>query len=130
MFIISIQDQFPIGKVIHELKFEVGTEKMTVSDLIRKRVHEEVMLYNLSQPGYFQGLVQPSDIEVTLNGNKLRQKRNLDWEVQAGIALQAFQQNGFFILIDNCQVNDLDELIEIKEDTQIAFIKLIPLIGG
>ena len=61
-------------------------------------VHQEVALYNLSQPGYFQGLVQPNDAEATLNGYRLRQRRQIDWEKQADLALKAFEANGGKVL--------------------------------
>jgi hypothetical protein len=127
---LTIRDELPIGQVAHEISFEVATERLTARDLIRQRVHQEVSLYNLSQPGYFQGLVQPSDAEATLNGYRLRHRRQIDWERQADLALEAFEANGFFILVDDRQVESLEEMIEIQEDTQISFIKLMPLVGG
>ena len=86
--------------------------------------------YNLKTLGYFRGLVQPTDAEKTLNGYKLRQKRKLDWEEQYQRALEAFERNGFFILVDDRQAESLDEEIEIKLRTQVSFIKLVPLVGG
>ena len=127
---VLIKDETTAGKVIHTLQFEVAQERLCIRDLIRLRVHEEVSLYNLSTPGYFNGLVQPTDAEVTLNGYKLRQRRKLDWEQQADRAVQAFQENGFFILVDDRQVEDLDEMIEIQPETHISFVKLFPLVGG
>jgi hypothetical protein len=127
---LTIRDELPIGQVAYEISFEVAAERLTARDLIRQRVHQEVALYNLSQPGYFQGLVQPSDAEATLNGYRLRQRRQIDWEKQADLALKAFDANGFFILVDDRQVESLDEMIEIREDTQISFVKLMPLVGG
>ena len=127
---VTIQDELPYGKVVNQIEFVVQDELISVGDLIRLRVHAEVQLYNLSEPGYFNGLVQPSDAEITLNGYKLRERRQIDWEEQAGMAVKAFEANGFFILVDDCQVEGLAETIAITPETQIAFIKLVPLIGG
>ena len=45
-------------------------------------------------------------------------------------ALDAFQRNGFFVLVDDRQVEGLDEEIEIRLNTTISFVKLVPLVGG
>jgi hypothetical protein len=127
---LNIRDQLLAGNVVRELRFEVANERLTVRDLIRQRIHEEVTLYNLSQQEYFQGLVQPTSAETTLNGYRLRKRRWIDWEQQADLALQAFEGNSFFILVDEHQVESLDDFIDVREDTQIVFVKLIPLVGG
>src|SRR3712207_1286847 len=47
-----------------EFTLEVLTERITLRELIRTRVHQEVRDYNLRQPEYFRGLVQPSGAEL------------------------------------------------------------------
>ena len=123
---VTIQDELPYGKVINQIAFVVQDEHINVADLIRRRLQ----LYNLSEPGYFNGLVQPTDAEITLNGYKLRQRRQIDWEQQVDLAVQAFEANGFFILVDDHQVESLAETLTITPETQITFIKLVPLVGG
>ena len=49
---------------------------------------------------------------------------------QFEIALESFQKNGFLILVDDKQVDDLNEKIVITETTTVGFIKLLPLVGG
>jgi hypothetical protein len=127
---VTIKDELPFGKVTNQIEFVVQNETMTVRELIRERVHQEVSLYNLSLPSMFKGLVQPSKKERTLNGQQRRKPRKLDWEEQAEIAIEAFESNGFFILVDDRQVEKLDEAITIGVDTEINFVKLTPLVGG
>ena len=116
--------------MINELRFEVADEVLCIRDMIRQRVHQEVMAYNLSQPGYFNGLVQPTDAEASLNGYQLRRRRQINWEKQSELAEEAFEGNGFFIRVDDRQVNDRDEMVRIGVDTKISFTELIPLVGG
>ena len=106
------------------------TETITVRELIRERVYEEVREYNASEPEYFKGLVQPTDAEHTLNGYKIRERRKINWEAQFDLALEAFQRNGFFILVDDRQVESLDETFKLSLTTQVSFVKLVPLVGG
>jgi hypothetical protein len=109
---------------------DVPDERITVRELIRTRVYREVHEYNLDQPEYFQGLVQPSDAERSLNGFKMRTRRRIDPERQFKMAIKAFYRNGFIILLDDRQVDELEEEIEIRPDTTVTFLKLLPLVGG
>ena len=113
-----------------EFTLEVLTERITLRELIRTRVYQEVRDYNLRQPEYFCGLVQPSDAERTLNGYKMRRRRKLDPQRQFEGAIESFNRNGFFVLVNERQEEDLEEEIEIRPDTTVAFLKLVPLIGG
>ena len=106
------------------------SERITLRELIRARVYQEVRDYNLHQPEYFRGLVQPADTERTLNGFKVQQRRRSDPEKQFERAIESFHRNGFFILINGLQVDELEEEIEIRPDTTVTFLKLIPLVGG
>jgi hypothetical protein len=109
---------------------EVPEERITVRDLIRARVYREVHDYNLDQPEYFQGLIQPSDAERFLNGFKMRRRRRIDPEKQFELAKRSFYTNGFILLVDDRQVDELDVEIEIRPDTTVTFLKLVPLVGG
>jgi hypothetical protein len=113
-----------------DFTLDVPDETITVRDLIRARVYREVHDYNLDQPEYFQGLVQPSDAERSLNGFKTRKRRRIDPERQFKQAKRAFYGNGFILLVDDRQVDELEEEIEIRSDTTVTFLKLVPLVGG
>ncbi len=127
---ITIRDQTASGNDLTSFTLECLTEEMTVREMIRARVYQEVGDYNLHQPEVYRGLVEPGDSERTLNGYKLRKARKIDWEKQYEKALQGFHANAFFILIDNRQAEDLDERFTVTVDTEISFVKLIPLVGG
>jgi len=109
---------------------DVPDERITVWELIRARVYREVYQYNVDRPEYFQGLIQPSDAERSLNGFKMRRNRTIDPERQFQMAIKAFYRNGFIVLLDDRQVDELEEEIEIRPDTTVTFLKLVPLVGG
>jgi hypothetical protein len=98
--------------------------------LIRARIYQEVQDYNQKQPEYFRGLVEPTDAERVLNGYKLKDKRKIDWEQQFRRATEAFERNGFFVLVGNKQAETLDQEFEVKVDTEVSFVRLMPLVGG
>jgi len=109
---------------------DVMADRVTVRELIRARVANEVSNYNLSQPEYFRGLVQPTDAERSLNGFRMRKRRRIDPEKQFDLAIKAFYSNGFIVLVNDRQVDELEEEIEIRPDTTVTFLKLVPLVGG
>ena len=127
---LTIKDETAAGKIINELKVSFASELTTIREIINTRVTAEVEQYNNKMPEYFKGLVEPGDAERTLNGYKLKEKRKVDAEKQCLVALDAFQKNGFFILIDNIQSESLEQMVVINANTTISFIKLTPLVGG
>ena len=128
--VLTIKDTTNTGKVFNEIDVSFNTSHVTVKEIIEARVTAEVEKYNEKRPGYFNGLIQPSQAEKTLNGYKMKDRKKVDAEKQVYIALDAFLKNGFFILIDTYQAESLEQEIEISPTTQINFLKLTPLIGG
>lgn len=128
--ILTIKDTTIGGDLLNEIEIAVQNERTTVKDIIMSRVAAEVAAYNTKLPEYFTGLIQPSEAEKTLNGFKLKTRKKIDAEQQAYIALEAFQQNGFFVLIDDQQAEDLDQEVLVAKDTSVSFVKLTPLVGG
>lgn len=127
---LTLYDETTLGEKRAALTLRFDTTRITVRDLIRDRVYNEVWDYNQNKTGIFRGLVQPTDSERQLNGFKLKQARQINWEEQYQKALAAFENNGFVILVGDRQVDDLDTEIEISDQTQVSFLKLIPLVGG
>ena len=127
---ITIHDETATGQKTNSFTLACLTERLTVRELIRSRIYQEVQDYNLKTPEYFRGLVEPSEAEKTLNGYKLKQRRQIDWEEQYKRALDAYEKNGFFVLIGDRQAESLDQAFEVKVDTEVSFVKLVPLVGG
>jgi hypothetical protein len=103
---------------------------LTAREILRRRVFEEVTRFNAGHGDLFQGLVQPTDTERALNGFKLRVPRKIDWQQQLDLAVQAFGKNSFLLLVGHRQVEDLDEELMLSPQTEITFLKLVPLVGG
>ncbi|RFZ95751.1 hypothetical protein D0C36_09595 [Mucilaginibacter conchicola] len=128
--IITIKDETFAGKILQELDLEFDTTTVTMKDIITSRVTKEVEEYNKKLPQFFNGLVEPTHAEKTLNGFKLKNKAVIDAEKQVFVALHAFQSNAFFVLVNNVQSESLEQQVELSTHTKISFIKLTPLVGG
>jgi glutaredoxin 2 len=127
---VTVKDENFSGKVLQEVRVGFKSETVTIKEIIEARVRQEVENYNNKLPEYYNGLIQPRDAENTINGFKLRSKKPIDTEKQVYVALDAFQKNGFFVLVDTQQSTSLDQTIHLLKDTRISFVKLTPLVGG
>jgi len=136
MTTVIIKDESGSGRNTASVTLEVGAERITLRDLITTRVREEVARYNATraEPGrasdVFAGLVMPEGAVPTPGGFRMPTRRPVDWEPQVAESLKAFGRNGFFVLVDDRQVNDLDAELKLTVDSDIRFIRLIALVGG
>lgn len=77
---LKIQDTTTLNPEFKEsepvLVLDLLTERITVRELIRSRVYQEVKDYNTRQTEYFRGLVQPTNTEQSLNGYQLKKHAN------------------------------------------------------
>jgi hypothetical protein len=127
---ITINDETTSGVITNQIKVSFSSELTTVKDIIEARVYAEVEAYNNKMPEYYKGLIKPSDAEQTLNGYKVKDKKRVDAEKQVYTALDAFNKNGYFVLIDNIQAESLEQMVVINSKTTVSFVKLTPLVGG
>lgn len=140
---ISIRDETTAGEILHESVLELLAARVTVREMIRERILQEVSAFNRLQAQQrnlqdgssynrrqarqaFYGLVQPSANESLLNAGR----HAVDWQKQFEVACTAFERNGFVVLVDDRQVENLDEEITVQAETTVSFLKLVPLVGG
>ncbi|WP_202870812.1 hypothetical protein [Kribbella pratensis] len=105
---VKIVEVSGAGRVGTTTLLELVSSRITLRDLVRTRVREEVARLN----------AEPD------------KQRHLDWEQQADRAIEAFGRNGFFVLVDDRQVTELDEELELTADSDIRFVRLVQLVGG
>jgi hypothetical protein len=125
---VQVVDETTPGSQTPRRELEIESPKLTLRELIRERVRREVAAYNESLPAIYNGLVQPDDSEMVLNGYRVKTRKPLDWQRQFETAVRSL--NGIFVLIDNEAVESLDETLELQSGTEIRFLRLVPLIGG
>ena len=119
-----------LGKTEHTFTVHVSGEKISIRELIHQRVTQEVEEFNNRQPAVFRMLVQPNNTERTLNGFKFHKPRLVDPITQYEKTIEAFERNGFIVLVDDRQVERLDDEIALHPETTVTFLKLVPLVGG
>ena len=128
--LVTINDETGAGKVVNSSQIEFPESLVSVAQIIERRVKAEVARFNEQRSENFYGLVQPVDAEQTLNGFRKQTFKPIDAEKQIATAKQAFQNNGFFMLIDNLQAESLGQTFLLHPKSTISFVKLTPLVGG
>ena len=130
MELLTIRDETAYGQLLHEFRIPVAEAQPTVRDLITARVEAEVSRYNQRMDDYFRGLVQPEGSRRMALGFRLPRRKRIDAEKQVYIALDAFQKNRFFVLINGVQAISLEQEVRFESRPRVSFIKLTPLVGG
>lgn len=127
---IKLLDKSTDGKLYQEAELRLVNERTTLREIIEKRIKQEVDRFNSRKPKLFSGLVQPLDAEKKLNGYQVKRPRKISFDKQIEQAITGFQTNGFFVLLDDIQIADLDTPITLKLGSELSFVKLVPLVGG
>jgi hypothetical protein len=121
---LTIFEETASGTPLSTFRLHLASERITVRELVRRKALHEVEARN-------RALVAPRGgaLEARLNGPP-RPPKALDAEKECEAAVEAFRRNGFFILIGDRQVEELDEELVFTGDTDVRFVKLVPLVGG
>ncbi|MEV0092039.1 hypothetical protein [Streptomyces sp. NPDC050738] len=119
MGMVTFVDETTSGDASSAWALEIAEERLTLREVIRRRIFQEVAEHNARSQGVFQGLVRPAG-----------DSRRVDAERQFAQAVTAFGRNGFLVLVGERQVEDLDAEIDLPYGTEVTFLKLVPLVGG
>ncbi|MEN0005001.1 MAG: hypothetical protein AAF798_12680 [Bacteroidota bacterium] len=106
MHYILIQDESTEGRILNEVYVEVARPKLTIGELIKKRVAQEVASFN-DLPKKAAAILQ-------------RQKGPRS----SFAALRAFRESGFQVFIGNQSMNQLDQEIDIHANLRVRFVQL------
>jgi hypothetical protein len=129
---VTVIDETTAGERSEGLTLEFLTERVTVRELIRSRVYQEVTEHNARWNLSRRPLVPVGPEEQALNGEQRAgaARKKIDWEQQFERALAAFEGNGFLLFAAGKQLLDLDEEITLGPGAEVSFLRLVPLVGG
>jgi hypothetical protein len=115
---ITIQDE-TFNRTQPAWKLKIQEDVSSLREIIRSRVYQSVSEYNARQRRDLLGLV--------LSDPQISEPIPLDWEEQYQQALQDFSKRRFIVLVNGCQIIDLDKSLHLSEATAIWFFLLAPL---
>jgi hypothetical protein len=112
--------------VNEDLRTNGAARRVTVRELIRSRIYQEVTEHNARNTLVRSVLFRRAPEDGKPDGAD----RKVSWEAQYEKALRAFEGNGFLLFAGGRQLMELDEEIELRHDTEVTFLRLVPLVGG
>jgi hypothetical protein len=131
MAVVTIVDETTSGTRTDGWGMEIAEERITLRELIRRRVFQEAAELNAAGvPAVGGGLVKALPTARSLNGHRAGWSGRIDPEQQFALAVTAFSRNGFVVLVGDHQPLELDEELDLSVDTDVTFLKLVPLVGG
>ena len=132
-FQVLVRDESTAGDRSDAVELTFPVDEITVRELVRERVYQEVEDYNrrsADPAAIFRGLVQPTDAEQVLNGVRPRARRSINWKDQFEEACKAYQSNRVLVLVGDRQTESLDEIITLTRRVEVTFLRLVLLVGG
>lgn len=127
---ILVQDCTLHGSLLNSLSLTLPAEQLTARELIQRYVHELVESHQLTPTPSRYRFFSPTADEALLNDQGQPPSRQIDVRRQCRLAFKAFESNGFVMLVDERQIDDLDEAFSITPISSIQFLRLVPLVGG
>lgn len=129
---VTLYDETLSGERTPALSLSLLSARISLRELLHRRVYKEVQLHNAAPAeAPFCGLVTPTAAERQRSGEKpAAARRFVDWQAQFARACEAFERNGFFVLVDDRQVENLEDELTLTVNTTVSFVKLVPLVGG
>ncbi|GEM_PF-697586 len=132
----------PQSSALDSVYLRLTEEQLTLADLIRRTVEEQVrelLAQKLDVLAIERALDRCylTDDEVSAQAERdgavrlpKRRLGQIDAEVEVGRALAAFESRSYVVFVDGRQVENLEAKINMRLDTRVTFLRLMPLAGG
>ncbi|AEV87685.1 hypothetical protein ACWT_6673 [Actinoplanes sp. SE50] len=127
---VLMRDETMTGREIGSWMLPDLPDRIPARELLRLRVREEVARFNAAGGELYRGLVRPAAATETPHGFRMPAGGRIDETAQADAACAAFERNGFVMIAGERQVESLDQIIDLRRDAEVAFIRLVALVGG
>jgi hypothetical protein len=131
------------GKVLGRIKplfqdwsISLSSPSLTLKELISRIVLEEIAAFRtrqeerrlvkvLSPEEIYQGVQRG---KIDMGGREISQE--IDTEAAIENAWQYFADGFYFVFVDDKQIETLDSPVSLNDNSEIVFLRLIPLVGG
>jgi hypothetical protein len=135
----------PSNPVPAPVILDLLTEKLTVAELIRATVTEQIRDLLLARQMDMSAVrdilerqylthadVQQQASEGFIHTPSARsaQTRAIDTQAEVAKAITSFRSGVYCILVDGRQYDGLDEVVALEPRSRVTFLRVTPLIGG
>ena len=119
----------PTGQRTSHVCLTLPVATLTVQELIAYKVRQEVEEFCTHQRPDVSGEYRTPEelLGITPSVSRGVTGTALD---EVARAQQAFSARAYMIVVDNQRVWEPDTLLTLRPETQVEFIKILPLVGG
>jgi hypothetical protein len=110
------------GLTLGELLTEIIQSEV---EAFRTRQEQRKLISLLSPEAIQQGVLRG---KIEMGGQELSQEVNIKAAIER--ALQAFEDGLYYVFLDDEQIENLEQPLQFREDSQLLFLRLVPLVGG
>lgn len=134
-----VDEQFGTGAPVRRpgINLRLASERVSAREIIRSRVSAEVDELKQGKERRAEApacsymiFAEPESGNSSLSFTAARPARHFDVEAEVERALSAFTRRRFIMLLDDRQIDDLDEPVGLRPESEIVFVHLVPLKGG
>lgn len=118
----------PTGQRTVQMRLTLPTTRLPVRDLIAHKIRQEVAECAAQQRAGLSGEHLAPETLITATTPAALVPGEAEAEIRR--AQQAFAVRAFMIVIDNRRIVELDEVVTLRPETRVEFIKILPLVGG
>jgi hypothetical protein len=117
-----------------QLSIPAGT--LTLQELLTQIVRSEVAEFHTRQnQRRLTRILSAAQIDLGITKGKIESggsdlDQNVDIEGAVQAALQAFKDGFYLVFINDQQQEDLADLIDVGINSEMLFLRLVPLVGG
>ena len=121
----------PLPSQIVDGKQEVSFKDLLVYiikaeiEAFQTRQAQRKLISVLSQEEISQGKLAG---KIEMGGKDFEQ--NVDADLAIETALQAFEDGFYYVFLDDQQIESLAQSVVLGENSQLLFLRLVPLVGG
>lgn len=119
-----------------QLALPQAENTLTLRNLLAEIVRAEVAGFEARQrQRRLLQMLTPAEIrlgveqgKIDLGGSDLAQDVGVEQAIET--AIQAFEDGLYFVFIDDQQQENLDDVVTLKSNSQLLFLRLVALVGG
>jgi len=119
----------PTGQRTSHVRLTLPMDTLTVRELIAHKVRQEIEELATHQRSEMSGEYRTPEELLGIATSTAHGVPGTAADEMAR-AQQAFAARAYMIVVDNQRVWEADTLLTLRPETQVEFIKILPLVGG
>ena len=133
---VEVRSRVPgaAGEALPDVLLALASERTTARELIRRAVEEQVRQLRVDSGRCRRALdrqyLSAEEIRAQAATGTVRMPTEPDLATEVARAQRAFEHHVFVVLVGGRQVERLDEEVVLKLGEPVAFLRLVPLVGG